>query len=65
MTMEVILKLLAGAVAGGAAGFLLGRARVCSVAQCHATANRVFFTLAGAFFGAAVAWYLIHHSCAK
>ena len=58
--VNLALKLLAGAVAGGAVGFLLGRARVCSSEQYAVKANLIFSTLAGALFGAAVAWYFIH-----
>ncbi len=56
---DIISKLLVGAVAGAAGGFLLGRARICSREKCNVKANMIFSILAGAFFGAAVAWALI------
>jgi len=58
--LDVMLNVLAGAVAGGAGGLLLSRARLCSGESCHAKANVIFSIIAGALFGAAVAWYLIN-----
>jgi hypothetical protein len=51
------LKILAGALVGGAVGFLIGRARTCTAAKCNVKANRIAYAIAGAVFGAGVAFY--------
>ncbi len=51
-------KIVAGAMVGAAFGLLAGRARVCSSETCHARANLLASVIAGAVFGAAVAYYL-------
>ena len=48
-----------GAGLGAAGGVLIARARACSATSCHVKANFVASIVAGAFFGAAVAWYFI------
>ena len=58
--MVLVLKLIAGAAAGALLGFVLGRSRLCSSKACNVKANMIFSILAGAVFGAAVAWYWIH-----
>ncbi|HDZ20335.1 hypothetical protein LCGC14_0535930 [marine sediment metagenome] len=58
--MEIAVKVLLGAAVGAAGGLLLGRAGVCSSQACRPRSNLVFTILAGAAFGAAVAWYLIN-----
>lgn len=60
--MELAIKLLAGAVIGGALGLLVGRAKVCSASQCNVRANIALSMLGGAVFGAGVAWWLIHRT---
>ncbi len=50
-------KIIAGVLAGGALGLLLGRARVCGTTQCNVKINLIASILAGAVFGAAVAFY--------
>lgn len=52
-------QIMAGAFLGAAVGFLVGRARVCSSARCNVKANMILSVVAGAFFGAAVAWYYV------
>ena len=59
MPPGAIPKLIAGAVIGGAMGFLMGRARVCTSQQCNVRGRRIFGALAGAVFGAALAWYFV------
>jgi len=54
---EIVLKMLLGTTVGAMFGLLLARAKLCSAQTCHAKANLVFSIIAGAFFGAAVAWY--------
>jgi hypothetical protein len=53
----LIPKIIAGAVLGAVAGFLLGRAKTCSSAQCSTRVNLVFAILACAAAGAALAWH--------
>lgn len=57
--MELAAKLLAGAIVGGLLGLLIARARACSSEACHVRANLIFSVVAGAVFGAAVAWYFV------
>jgi hypothetical protein len=52
------LRILAGALIGGAVGVLMGRARVCGAEKCNVRANMIASIVAGAAFGAAVAAYL-------
>jgi 7-keto-8-aminopelargonate synthetase-like enzyme len=58
--MDVAWKILLGAALGAAGGLVAGRARVCSAEACRSRPNLIFSVIAGAVFGAAVAWYLIH-----
>lgn len=53
----LIARIIAGAVLGAAAGFLLGRARTCSSARCNTRVNLVFAILACSVAGAALAWH--------
>jgi len=55
--MEIALKMIAGAAAGAAVGFFVGRAKVCSAKECNVRANLAFSILAGAVFEAAVAYW--------
>jgi len=59
MNPATILKVLAGAGAGAAVGFLMSKARVCSAQACGVKMNMVFSMIAWAVFGAAVAWYFM------
>jgi len=54
------LKILAGALIGAAAGVLMGRARLCRTEGCNVKANMIASIVAGAVFGAAVAFYFSH-----
>ena len=63
--MDAVLKLLAGAVAGGAFGALLSRARLCSGGRCNTKASLIFSIAAGAVFGAAAVWYFLHRATAN
>ncbi len=55
--MEDVFIIALGAGLGAAGGLLLGRSYVCRTGACRAKPNLIFATLAGAVFGAAVAWY--------
>jgi hypothetical protein len=55
--LDVAAKMLIGAGLGAAFGYLLGRAR-CGARACNVRANMTLFILSGAFFGAAMGWYL-------
>jgi hypothetical protein len=55
--VETVLKVLFGAVTGGAVGFLAGRARLCSSDACRGRANMAASILGWAVFGAALAWW--------
>lgn len=57
--MDVALKILAGAILGGAVGVLIGRARACSGEPCNVRARTAYSIVAGAVFGAAVAYVLV------
>jgi len=57
--MELAIKMLVGAVAGAAVGFLIGRARACSAKECNVRANLAFSIVAGAVFGAAVMYWAL------
>ena len=52
------MRILTGALAGGLLGALLGRSRACHAGQCNLRVNRAAGILAGAVFGAALAFYL-------
>lgn len=56
--MLFVLKIVAGAVAGGALGALFGHVKVCSTQGCNARGSRLAGMIAGAVFGAALAYYL-------
>jgi hypothetical protein len=49
--------LATGAAVGAVLGLLIGRARACSSAACRVRPVLVFSMIAGAFFGAAVAYW--------
>jgi len=55
--MASVAVILLGAAIGAAGGLLLGRSYVCRSGACRARPNLIFAALAGAVFGAAVAWY--------
>jgi len=57
--MEAVLKLLAGAVAGGAFGYLFSRVRTCSSRACNVRTTAIFSIVGWAVFGAAVVWYFL------
>jgi hypothetical protein len=57
--MDVALKLVLGAVVGGAGGFLLARLRGCAATACNVKARTIASVIGGAVFGAAVAWWAI------
>lgn len=59
--METALKLIAGAVAGAAVGFLMARARGCSSGACVTKTNTIVSMVAWAVFAAAVTWYFVKH----
>jgi len=50
---------LLGAAMGAAGGLLIGRSTVCRAGACRAKTNLVFAVIAGATFGAAVAWVVV------
>jgi hypothetical protein len=56
--LQIAIRVLIGALAGGAACLLLARTALCSAGICRTRAHWIGMTVAGAFFGAAVAWYL-------
>lgn len=58
--MEIAFKVLLGAAIGAGLGVVLGRARLCSSTRCNVRANMAFSILAGALFGAAVAWWYVN-----
>jgi len=58
--MDIAIKLLLGAAAGSVGGWLLGHARSCSTGACRTRPRMAFSIVAGAAFGAAMAWYLVH-----
>ena len=58
--LEIGIRLLFGAAAGGLLGWVLGRARTCSGQACQARGKLIFSIFGGAVFGAGVAWYLMH-----
>jgi|GEM_PF-2674005 len=54
-----VMQILAGAGAGALVGFGISRARGCSAQACNVRARAAYSIVAGAFFGAAVAYYLV------
>jgi hypothetical protein len=48
---------LAGAIVGGVLGLLLGRVKVCRSEQCRARPHLAASVIAGAVFGAGVAFH--------
>lgn len=63
MWINVAMKVLAGALAGGVVGYLAGYARSCSTQGCDVRpglAVRLFYIFGAAVFGAGIAWYFIH-----
>ena len=58
--METAIKLFVGAAVGALLGVLLGRARVCSARACNVKATMILSIVAGAIFGAAVAWWAMN-----
>lgn len=57
--IEIAFRILLGAAGGAFFGVLLGRAKLCSASHCKHKAKLTLTVLAGAAFGAAVAWSLI------
>lgn len=57
--MNPVAALMIGAGLGAAGGVVLARARTCGSGACHVRANFIASIVAGAFFGAAVAWYAL------
>ncbi len=55
--MTEIARIAAGATAGAVVGYFIGHLQMCSGERCAAKANLVYFAVAGAVFGAAVAKY--------
>ena len=55
--MPIQIALLLGAAVGSLGGYVIGRSRLCGADACRAKAPMVFAIIAGAFFGAAVAWF--------
>ncbi len=60
MTLSILLKVLLGACIGGVAGWLVARTALCSAGVCRTKAHWLGMAVAGAFFGAAVAWYVVN-----
>ena len=58
--LEIGIRLLFGAAAGGLLGWVLGRVNACSGDTCQVRAKLIFSIFGGAVFGAGVAWYLMH-----
>jgi len=48
-----------GAAVGALAGYLISRVRTCSDTKCNVRIRAAYSIIAGAVFGAAVAWWLI------
>ncbi|MFP4106870.1 MAG: hypothetical protein ACLFVU_12375 [Phycisphaerae bacterium] len=59
VNVGVAMKVLAGALAGGVGGYALSRAKSRRPGQPAATATRIYYVLAGAFFGAALTWHFL------
>jgi len=55
--MPIEIALLFGAAVGSLGGYVIGRSRLCGSQACRAKAPMIFAIIAGAFFGAAVAWH--------
>ena len=58
--MPIQIALLVGAAVGSLGGWLIGRSRLCGANACRAKGPQIFSILAGAVFGAAVAWYFVN-----
>ena len=56
--MPIQIALLLGAAVGSLGGYVIGRSRLCGAVACRAKAPLIFSVIAGAFFGAAMAWFL-------
>jgi hypothetical protein len=56
----ITFELLGGAVIGGVLGMLTGKAKLCSGGKCRSRNQYVASIIAGAFFGAALAFYFSH-----
>ena len=59
MMLQTVLKILAGVIAGGAVGWLLGRLNACYGGVCNMKRRMLYAILAGTVFGGALAWHLI------
>lgn len=53
----LVVKIIAGVLIGGTLGVFMGQAKVCGSGQCSAKPNLIASIIAGAIFGAAVAYY--------
>ena len=60
--MEIAIRIFFGAAAGSLVGWFIGRSRLCSKQACRAKSSLVYSVLAGAVFGAAVAWAILNQS---
>ncbi len=60
MDFEIAAKILAGAAAGSLLGFVLGRAHICGAKACNVKRRLIINIIAGAIFGAAVAWWAVN-----
>ena len=58
MNLIMVGKLMLGAGLGAVAGYLLTYVKTCSSDACKVRPNVMYYVLAGAVFGAAVAYYL-------
>ena len=58
--MEIAIRLFLGSAGGALLGLLIGRARLCSGKACAAKGSMIYSIVAGAAFGAAVAWYVMN-----
>lgn len=56
--MPQAAKIAIGALLGAALGYILGRATTCRSGACSARPARIYTIVAGAFFGAAVGYWL-------
>ena len=57
MDLVLIGRLLVGAGVGAALGYFLVHVRPCSTGACNVRGNLIYSVIAGAVFGAGVAWY--------
>ena len=60
--VEIAIRIFLGAAVGSLLGWFIGRSRLCSAQACRAKANLFYSILAGAVFGAAVAWAILSRS---